>query len=496
MRLTRKQLDHLPSGLARPSYDRSQPVGVVHLGLGAFHRAHQAVYFDALMQAGERGWMIRGASLRSGRVAAQLNPQDGLYTCHVRDAEGEARQLVGSIHDVLVAPDDPAALISAMSAAETALVTLTVTEKGYRLDPQSGALLLGAADIQSDLANPDRPTTVPGLLTAALAARRAAGLPAFTTLSCDNIPDNGRRTRAAVLAFAKARDPDLERWIADTAAFPSSMVDRIVPATTLADIDALEDVAGYRDEAMVKTEGFTQWVVEDWFSDRRPPLELVGVEMTDDVAAWERIKLRLLNGSHSTLAYLGALAGHDFVHQAMAAPGFADLVEAIWDEAEPTLDAPAGFDAATYRNALTRRFANPALEHSLVQIAMDGSQKLPQRLLATLRERHARGDASPALCLAIAAWMRWQMGQDEQGRAFEVDDPLASQTRAALAAAGPEPADQVAALLAIEAIFGNDLVGRAGIVDTLVAALTELRSRGAAACVASGLARAMNPADA
>ncbi len=496
MRLTSEQIDRLPLGMARPSYDRSQPAGVFHLGLGAFHRAHQAVYFDALLKAGERGWMIRGASLRSGRVAAQLNPQDGLYTCHVRDADGEIRQLVGSIRDVLVAPHDSAALVAAMAAPEVALVTLTVTEKGYRLDPQSGALMLEEADIQADLVNPGRPTTVPGLLTAALAARRAAGLPAFTTLSCDNIPDNGQRTRSAVLAFAQALDPDLERWIAESAAFPSSMVDRIVPATTQADLDALEMATGFRDEAMVKTEGFTQWVVEDWFSDRRPPLEAVGVEMTDDVAAWERIKLRLLNGSHSTLAYLGALAGHEYVHQAMAAPGFTDLVEAIWDEAEPTLDAPAGFDAANYRKALARRFANPALEHSLVQIAMDGSQKLPQRLLATLRDRYGRGEASPAVCLAIAAWMRWQTGEDETGRAFAVDDPLATQTRAALAAAGPDPAHQVAALLAIEAIFGDDLASRAGVVDDLVRALKALRDQGAAACVANGLARVSIPADA
>ncbi|OLF75234.1 mannitol dehydrogenase [Maricaulis sp. W15] len=496
MRLQADLIAGLPKGLARPGYDRSQPVGIVHLGLGAFHRAHQAVCFDALMAAGETGWMIRGASLRSPRVAGQLNPQDGLYTCQIRDADGERRQIIGAIRDVLVAPDDPAALVAAMAHPDTALVTLTVTEKGYLLDPQSGALMLEAPEIRADLADAAHPRSVPGLLVAALAARRVAGLPPFTALSCDNIPDNGRRTRQAVLAFAHALDPDLAGWIETEAAFPSSMVDRIVPATTAADIDALEASLGYRDEAMVKTEGFTQWVVEDWFSDRRPPLESVGVEMTDDVAAWERIKLRLLNGSHSTLAYLGALAGHRFVHEAMAAPGFDALVNAIWDEAQSTLDAPAGFNAAAYRAALVQRFANPALEHSLVQIAMDGSQKLPQRLLATLRDRLAVGLASPAICLAIAAWMRWQTGVDEQGRAYDVDDPLADRTHDALARAGADPAAQVQALLAIEPVFGRDLARRPDVVAALTDALAGLLDRGAARCVAAGLARPVQPADA
>ncbi|WP_291845080.1 mannitol dehydrogenase family protein [Maricaulis sp.] len=371
MRLSAAALASLPPGIDKPGYDRNQPVGVVHLGLGAFHRAHQAVCFDALMAAGACGWMICGASLRSPRVAEQLNPQDGLYTCRVRDAEGERRQIIGAIREVLVGPDDPASLVAVMAHPDTALVTLTVTEKGYLLDPQSGTLMLDAPEIRADLAAPDQPRSVPGLLVAALGARRAAGLPAFTTLSCDNIPDNGRRTRQAVLAFAAALAPDLAAWIEAEAAFPSSMVDRIVPATTEADIDALEVVAGYRDAAMVKTEGFTQWVVEDWFSDRRPPLETVGVEMTDDVAAWERIKLRLLNGSHSALAYLGALAGHDLVHQAMAAPGFDGLVNAIRDEAEPTLDIRAGFDAAAYRAALVRRCS--PLNRSSAVISRAGS---------------------------------------------------------------------------------------------------------------------------
>lgn len=482
-RLDMRRLAALPDGIARPGYDRSQTAGIVHLGLGAFHRAHQAVYFDTLMNAGETGWMIRGASLRSPRVAGQLNPQDGLYTVVERDAGGDRLRMIGAVRDVLVAPEDPARLIAALADPATVLVTLTVTEKGYHLDPDTGRLRLEDPVIAADLAPGVLPATAPGLLVAGLATRRAAGRPPFTVLSCDNLPDNGPRTRAAVTGFARRFDPGLADWIEAEAAFPASMVDRIVPATTAEDIDALAAEAGYRDEAMVKTEAFTQWVVEDRFCHRRPPLERVGVEMTDDVAGWERAKLRLLNGSHSALAYLGALAGHTYVHEAIAAPGFRAFVERLWDEAQAVLAAPPGFDAAAYRAALIERFSNPALNHSLVQIAMDGSQKLPQRLLHTLRDCRAAGRETPAVETAIAAWMRWQFGEDEQGRAFTVDDPLAGETARAVRAGGGDPRAIVAALLDIEAIFGRDLGADDDLRNRLAARLGKLMTNGAAELV-------------
>ncbi len=480
-RLSADNLDTLNAAIGRPAYQRSKEAGIVHLGVGAFHRAHQAVYFDRLMAEGEAGWQIRGASLRSARVAEQLNPQSGLYTVVERDGPSTRLQVIGSLLDVLVAPDDPQALIDALAAPSVALVTLTITEKGYHLDPDTGELRLDDPAIAADLEHPARPATAPGFLVAGLAARRAAGLPPFTILSCDNLPDNGPRTRAAVLGFARQTDPDLADWIAAGVSFPASMVDRIVPATTPEDIEALEEMGGYRDAAMVKTEPFTQWVVEDQFCHRRPPLERVGVQMTNDVAAWERAKLRLLNGSHSALAYLGALGGYTYVHEAIADPVYAHFVEQLWDEVEPVIDAPEGFDAKAYRSALLARYANSALNHSLVQIAMDGSQKLPQRLLASLRAQREANRPIAATCLAIAAWMRWQFAVDENGEAFEVDDPMALVTAEALASAGPAAADKVDALLSIEGIFGRDLKADPVVVAALVEALSGLMSQGARA---------------
>jgi len=479
VRLSASTLRQLPQSTAKPTYDRDRAVGVVHVGTGAFHRAHQAAYFDALMAEGATGWMIQGASLRSPRVANQMNPQDGLYTMGVRDGDDARRRIVGSVRGVLVAPEDPAALVSALARESVALVTLTVTEKGYCINPATGALRTEVPAVASDIAKIDAPKTAPGFLVAGLKARRAAGLKPFTVLSCDNLPENGVRTRQAVLAMAREVDTGLADWIEAEGAFPCSMVDRIVPATTEDDIEALEAATGLRDEAMVKTEPFTQWVVEDWFSDRRPPLETVGVQMTRDVAAWEKAKLRLLNGAHSAIAYLGGLAGHEFVHEAMAAPGFTAMVNRLWDEAEATLDPIEGFDPKAYRSELAARFNNGALQHRTFQIAMDGSQKLPQRLLNTIRAHRAAGrPVPPALTLAVAGWMRWQLGVTDTGTTYEVDDPLTDQTTAA-ARQGAR------GLLAVEAVFGTDLPADKAFVSGVEAAFSLLRDRPVGASVAA-----------
>jgi fructuronate reductase len=470
---------------AQAGYDREQWCGVVHLGTGAFHRAHQAVFFDDLLAVGEPGWMIRGASLRSSTVAAQLNPQDGLFTVLVCEGDRRTPRIVGSVSDVLVAPENPSALVDALANSDVSLVTLTITEKGYCIDPASGALKTDddavRQDIETGLA---APVTAPGFLVAGLRARRAQGLPPFTVLSCDNLPDNGHRTRAAVLAMAQAVDPELAAWIETEGAFPSSMVDRIVPATTEQDIAALEALTGYRDEAMVKTEPFTQWVVEDWFVSRRPPLEQVGVQFTTDVAAWEKAKLRLLNGAHSALAYLGALAGHLYVHEAIAAPGFAHFIDVLWDEAQSTLDPIDGFDPAEYRRRLLDRFSNAALRHRTVQIAMDGSQKLPQRLLTTIRARLSAGQSFDALALGVAGWVRWQYGEDEHGRPYVVDDPLARETRARVESGRGDPTRVVEALLDLDAVFAADLRHSAAFRDAVSSALSTLLSSTAVGAVA------------
>jgi len=483
-RLSSALVGKFSANIAAPRYDRAATTqGVVHLGIGAFHRAHQAAVFDDLLARGDRRWAILGASLRAPDVRDALAPQDCLYTLVERDGATERLHVIGAVRDVLVAPENPAALVAALAAPSTHIVTLTITEKGYKTDLQSGALLEHDSDVAADIASLVAPRTAPGFLVAALAVRRARGEPPTTIISCDNLPANGRKLRAAVLSLAERHDPRLAAWIAEYGAFPETMVDRIVPATTMEDIEHLAASAGYRDAAMVKTEPFSQWVIEDRFCGPRPDFEAVGVNVVPHVAPWEDAKLRLLNGAHSAMAYLGALAGYAFVAEVIADAAFATFVERLWDEAADTLDPPPELGMPRYRTELKRRFANSALAHRTHQIAIDGSQKLPQRLLAPIAVRLARGQDSPALTLAVAAWMRWQEGFREDGTAFTVDDPLAART--APLARATDARDAVAGLLSLHQIFPTDLAASSKFATTLAAALSSLRSNGAARTVAA-----------
>ena len=482
VRLSGSSLERLPASVACPAYDRGAvTTGVVHLGIGAFHRAHQAAVFEAALASGDRRWGIVGASLRSPAVRDELGPQDGLYTIVVRDGAEQHLQVVGAVRDVLVAPENPPALVARLAAPETHIVTLTVTEKGYRLDPATGALATGDPDVAADLASLGRPRTAPGFLVAGLAARRAAGLPPFTAISCDNLPHNGTRLRAAVLAMALAHDASLTDWIDAHGAFPETMVDRIVPATTPDDIAALAATTGVEDRAMVRTEPFTQWVIEDRFCGPRPDFAALGVQLVPAVAPWEEAKLRLLNGAHSAIAYLGGLAGHGYVHEVVADPAFRAMVERLWDEAAETLNPPPGLDIAAYRRALMARFANPALNHRTRQIAMDGSQKLPQRLVAPALWRAERGLASPALALAVAGWIRWQAGIDDRGGRHVVDDPMAEAIAVRLAGATTAAA-RAAAALGIATIFPPAL-GTMPFARAVADQLESLEKDGAATAV-------------
>jgi fructuronate reductase len=480
MRLSDSQL---PNGLMGPAYDRhAVRLGQVHLGVGAFHRAHQAVYSEACLSAGDLRWGILGASLRSPQVADQLNPQHGLYSCLVREGGESRASVIGAIQNVLVAPENPAALIAAMTDKDVHVVTLTITEKGYHLDPATGALRMDDSAIAADLAMPHAPTTAPGLLVTALAARKAAGLAPFTALSCDNLPDNGGRLKQAVLDFARAQDDSLADWIERFGAFPASMVDRIVPAATADDLAQFAADFGVQDLGLVKTEPFSQWVIEDHFTGERPQWELAGAQFTQDVASWEMAKLRMLNGAHSALAYLGNLASYQTVDQAMANPAFERFVDHLQDEAESTLTPPPGLNLAAYRSDLKRRFKNAALMHKTYQIAMDGSQKLPQRLLATIATRIARGQDFACLALAVASWMRWQAGVDEHGQTYEVQDPFAAQTHA-LYHKGRNGFEKAASLCSLEAVFGPSLSRDPRFVSTVGAALDALLKQGARASV-------------
>ncbi len=453
-RLSPATVESLPPDIALPAYDRRAiRTGVVHLGVGAFHRAHQAAVFDRILGLGDPRWGVLGASLRSSTVRDALAPQSGLYTLTERDGAGERIRVIGSIRDVLVAPESAPALIEVMAAPNTNLVTLTVTEKGY--DGEAIAVI-----------------------TDALALRMQRGLAPFTAISCDNIAGNGARLAQAVLAIAETRNPNLRDWVARRGAFPSTMVDRITPATTEEDIDALTARIGVVDRAMVKTEPYWQWVVEDRFVGPRPAFETVGVQVVADVAPWEAAKLRLLNGAHSAMAYLGGLAGLRFVHEFIDDPARKAFVDRLWDEAETTLPSTAGLDIAAYRAALIARFANPALNHALRQIAMDGSQKLPQRLVAPFAARMARGSPSPALALAIAAWMKWQSGRTDSGESVAIDDPLASQMQRI--AGANSPVERVAGFLSLPAVFPPELAGRTDVRATLTTALDGLDRKGAA----------------
>jgi fructuronate reductase len=450
----------------------------VHLGVGAFQRAHLAVYVDDVLRT-DPSWGIIGASLRRSDTRKALAPQDFLYTLAVQSGSGTAIRVIGSLLDVLDAAAQRAELIAAMVDPRIRIVSLTVTEKGYCHDPATGALDRGHPDVLHDLAHPESPVSAPGLIVRALELRRAADVAPFTVLCCDNLPANGETTARIVTAFAALRDKRLADDIAGEVAFPSTMVDRIVPATTDADRRLVRELTGLADAWPVVTEPFSQWVIEDRFPAGRPPFETVGAQLVPDVRPFELMKLRMLNGSHSTLAYLGYLAGYEFVNDAIAEPAFRALIHALMtDEVMSTLPAGLG-DLGAYRDALLERFANPALRHRTWQIAMDGSQKLTQRLLGTIRDRLADGRPITLAALGVAAWMRYVTGVDEHGRAIDVRDPLASRLREISDSAGRAPVQLVDRLLRVTEVFGDDLPRSEPFRAALIGHLASLFQRGA-----------------
>ena len=404
----------LPATVPLPGYDpATRGIGIVHFGLGAFTRAHQAWYTDRAMDLHGGDWRIAGVSLRSPEVGLQLNPQGGLYTLATRSAQGSDLRVIGSIAQVLLASEQGAAVIELIARAQTHLITFTVTEKGYCRTAEG--------DLDQTLAE----RGFYPLLAAGLAARRAQDLPGVTLLSCDNLADNGHQLRRLVGLYLARTAPDLGQWVDRTCTFPCSMIDRIVPATTAADRNAVAGTLGLRDEALVLTEPFSQWVIEGRFAGPRPAWDRVGAQIVDDVAPYETAKLRMLNGAHSALAYLGLERGHTFVHEAVADPVLGAMARRLMlEEAAPTIDPAPGQDLGAYAAALLARFANPALGHRLIQIAMDGSQKIPQRWLATLAANRARNRRCPVILAALAAWLRHVRG-DNIDRWGPVDDPCA-----------------------------------------------------------------------
>src|SRR4051812_43440786 len=458
-RLDATTLGRVPPGIARPAYDRSTAgIGIVHLGLGAFNRAHQALYTDDALAAQPGDWAIAGVSLRSADVRDRLAPQHGLYTAIERSPAGTRRRVVGSVREALFLGDARARIHGLLAAPQTRIVTLTVTEKGYCHDPATGRLNLRHPEIAHDLMHPDAPVSVVGLLLWALERRRATHGEPLTIVCCDNLPQNGALVEGLVVNLANERDPALAAWIGEHAAFPSTMVDRIVPATTERDIAENDAALGVTDRSPVVHEPYIQWVIEDRFATPRPAWEAGGAQLVRDVEPFEKMKLRLLNASHSAFAYLGFLAGHEYIYEVAAQPDFVRYMRRFMaEEVTPTLHVPHGIDLPAYREALVTRFANPALPHRTQQIAMDGSQKLPQRILATVRENLTAGRAVPLASLAVAGWMRYVTGVDEAGRPIKVSDPLAPRLAAIAQAARDEPEAIASGLLGVREIFDEDL---------------------------------------
>jgi len=450
----------------------------VHLGIGAFHRSHVAVYVDDVLRT-DPSWGIIGASLRRPDTRKALAPQDFLYTLVVRSGSGTTMRVIGSLLDVLDGTTQRAELIAAMADPRIRIVSLTVTEKGYCHDPATGTLDPHHPDIQHDLAHPEAPVSAPGLIVRALELRKAARIAPFTVLCCDNLPANGETTARIITGFAALRDKALADEIAGEVAFPSTMVDRIAPATTEADRRLVFEATGVMEAWPVVTEPFTQWVIENRFPMGRPPLETAGAQLVTDVRPFELMKLRMLNGSHSTIAYLGYLGGYEYVNEAIADPALHTFIhEFMTDEVMRTLPTDLG-DLAAYRDALLDRFHNPALLHRTWQIAMDGSQKVPQRLLGTIRDRLAQGLPAMRAMLGVAAWMRYVTGVDEHGRKIDVRDPLAARLRVISDSAGGAPAQLVDGLLRVTEVFGNDLPQKDSFRAALTSHLTSLFQRGA-----------------
>ncbi|WP_425070047.1 mannitol dehydrogenase family protein [Rhizobium tumorigenes] len=416
----------LPEGVQAPGYDRSAlKPGIVHLGIGAFHRAHQAVYTDDALTHEFGDWGIVGASLRSTDIVHALTAQDCLHTVVTRDRVGDGARIVGSTVRAIAATEDREALLSCLADPAIRIVTLTVSEKAYGIDPKTGGLHADHAAVAHDMADPHNPVGAIGFIVEGLARRHALGHAPFTVLCCDNLPGNGHVVRRLVIEMASRRDPELGQWIETEGRFPSSMVDRIVPAATDAVRERAAGIIGAADALALETEPFTQWVIEDSFVTGRPAWEAGGALFVDAVEPYEKMKLRLLNGSHSLIAYIGQLHGLEYVRDVMAVADYQQIVRHHMQAALPTLDPVPGIDLDAYIEQLVARFANPAIAHRTAQIAMDGTQKLPQRIFAPALEALAAGKDADAFAYATALWIAYVLTTEN------VDDPRADELRKA-----------------------------------------------------------------
>ncbi|MGC4190724.1 MAG: mannitol dehydrogenase family protein [Thermomicrobiales bacterium] len=479
------------SGIPVPQYDRADlRVGIVHFGVGNFHRSHQAMYLDRLMNASTGqalDWAICGVGVLPSDVRMRdvLRTQDGLYTLVLKYPDGrEEPRVIGSIAEYLFAPDDPEAVIARLADPAVRIVSLTVTEGGYAVNDATGAFDATLPAIAADLEPDAVPSTVFGLVTAGLARRRAAGVPPFTIMSCDNMQGNGHVAQIAFTSFARLKDPGLGDWIAEHVAFPNAMVDRITPATTDADRAEVAARFGIEDGWPVLSESFVQWVLEDRFPLGRPPYEGAGVQVVADVEPYELMKLRLLNASHQAMAYPGILADHTYVHEVCQQPLYADfLMDYMTEEGTPTLLPVPGIDLDAYRKELIVRFASPAVRDTLLRLAFDASERIPKFLLPVVRDRLAAGGDISRSALVIAAWAVYLEGRTEDGAPIEIADQRREMLQEAVGREGDDPL----AFIGLQEVFG-DLAADERFVAAYEAARASIRERGAEGAIAALLA--------
>jgi len=476
VRVAEANLREMASEVQIPRYSRRNlTVSLVHIGVGGFHRAHQAVYLDDLLNNGETGWSECGIGLlpQDARMKQALISQDCLYTVLTRGSDKDHARIVGSIASYIHAIEKPEAALERLSAPETRVVSLTITEGGYYIDEGSGKFQEAHPTVVHDLEHPSAPRGVLGYLAAALDRRRRRGIAPFTVLSCDNLPGNGRISRYALLSFAELLDPGLRAWIEQNVAFPNSMVDGITPVTTDADRALLRDRFHVEDAWPVVTEPFRQWIIEDHFSNGRPPWERAGAQLTSDVSGYELMKLRLLNAGHSALGYLGVLHGFQYVHEAAADPIFQAFLERFFDQVAPLIPLLSGIDLGDYRSTLIRRFSNAAIRDQLSRICSEGSSKLPKFILPSIRELASAGRPYSRLSLVIAGWFLYL-------QRFDVIDAHRDELVKIAKAAGDDPTP----LLKVSSVFG-DLASNANFVGEVTGFVRRLRKDGMMATISA-----------
>ncbi|WP_025109587.1 mannitol dehydrogenase family protein [Pseudomonas sp. H1h] len=480
MKLNRHNLHRLAPEVQLPAYGLSDTrQGIAHIGVGGFHRAHQAYYTDALMNTGQAlDWAICGVGLRAEdrRARDDLKEQDYLFTLfELGDSDDTEVRVIGAIRNMLLAEDGAQALIDKLADPQIRIVSLTITEGGYCIDDSNGEFMAHLPQIQHDLRHPDTPTTVFGFLCAALEKRRGAGTPAFTIMSCDNLPHNGAVTRKALLAFATLRNAGLRDWIEQNVSFPNAMVDRITPMTSTAHRLQLADKHAVDDAWPVVCEPFVQWVLEDKFVNGRPAWEQVGVQFTDDVSPYEEMKIKLLNGSHLALTYLGFLKGYRFVHETMNDPLFVRYMRAYMDlDVTPQLAPVPGIDLTDYKDTLVARFSNQAIADQLERVCSDGSSKFPKFTIPTINRLIADGRETKRAALVVAAWALYLKGVDENGDTYAIPDPRAEFCQGLVV----DDALMTQRLLAVEEIFGTAIPRSAAFVAAFEWCCDSLREVG------------------